>query len=116
MFKTRLCVLVLASCLLLSTFVSLYSPNPFVRAQSVVVPSSDYPTIQKAVNKVSEGSTITVSAGTYNENVDIYKSVTIQGSGPDSTTITGSFPFEIGSTANHVKISGFKITTNRMGR
>jgi M6 family metalloprotease-like protein len=109
MFKTRLCVLVLASCLLLSTMAALYSPTLFVNAQSVVVPSTEYPTIQKAVDKVSAGSTITVSPGTYNENVVIPKSVTIQGSGPDSTTITGSYPFEIG--ASDVKISGFKIIT-----
>ncbi|MDD2600061.1 MAG: right-handed parallel beta-helix repeat-containing protein, partial [Kiritimatiellae bacterium] len=50
-----------------------------------------FATIQGAVNGVSAGVTINVAAGTYNENVNLNKAVTLVSlAGKDSTIITGS--------------------------
>jgi parallel beta-helix repeat protein len=49
-------------------------------------------TIQEAVNRVKAGGTITVSAGTYKEQVQIYKSLTIRGAGIDRTTLQAPGP------------------------
>jgi pectin methylesterase-like acyl-CoA thioesterase len=45
--------------------------------RTVYVPD-DYPTIQATVNAASPGDTIIVYPGTYTENVDVNKSLTIK--------------------------------------
>jgi parallel beta-helix repeat protein len=52
----------------------------------VAVPSQ-VATIQEAVGRVRAGGTITVSGGTYKEQVQIYKSLTIRGAGIDRTIL-----------------------------
>ncbi len=77
-------------------------------------------TIQEAVNAASAGDKITVKAGTYNENVDVGKKLTIVGSGnptvdpvdtdagaPDGATAYGFFLH-----ANDIVIKGFNIQDN----
>ncbi|MBU4032887.1 MAG: hypothetical protein KKD98_08855, partial [Candidatus Thermoplasmatota archaeon] len=51
----------------------------------------DFNTIQEAINAVNttDGHTITVDAGTYNENVIVNKKLSIEGAGMDTTTING---------------------------
>jgi hypothetical protein len=49
----------------------------------------DFDKIQSAVDSISEGGIVKVLKGTYNENVKIDKSLTVQGAGKDKTTVNG---------------------------
>lgn len=68
-------------------------------------------TIQEGINNASEGDTIFVYNGTYNENVGIYKTVTIIGNESGNCIVQSSNPnldvFSI--TADWVNLSGFTI-------
>lgn len=73
----------------------------------------DYTSIQTAINAASNGDTILVAAGIYNENVIVNKSVNLTGAGADVTIVKASGPdsnvFFV-STQNGVNISGFTVT------
>ena len=78
---------------------------------TIYVPD-DYPTIQAAVDAASAGDTIIVRDGTYIENIEVDKSLTIQSeNGPDSTIVqaedSGDNVFSV--TADYVEISGFTV-------
>ncbi|MCW3130447.1 MAG: right-handed parallel beta-helix repeat-containing protein [Methanophagales archaeon] len=69
-------------------------------------------TIQGAVEMAEDGDTIVVCPGTYVENIEVDKSLTIRSeNGPDSTIVQTKGPenhvFNV--TADYVKISGFTI-------
>ncbi len=49
----------------------------------------DFDKIQSAVDSISEGGTVKVLKGNYNENVKIDKSLTVQGAGEDKTIVNG---------------------------
>ena len=72
---------------------------------------SDTP-IQGAIDDATIGETICVKDGTYNENVDVNKTLTIRSeNGADSTIVNALDPndhvFEV--TADHVNIIGFTV-------
>ncbi|PXF61641.1 MAG: hypothetical protein C4B59_03590 [Candidatus Methanogaster sp.] len=83
-------------------------------ADTLTVCSSgcDYTKIQDAVNNAAVGDTIFVYNGSYTENVDVSKELTLQGEGADVVTVTAASPddyvFEV--TGNYVNISGFTAT------
>jgi len=87
-----------------------------VSAKTIYVPDN-YAKIQWAVDNASAGDTIIVRDGTYTENVDVNKRLTIQSeNGPSRTIIssaTGDVAFNV--TADYVNISGFTIK-NATGR
>jgi len=70
-----------------------------------------YCKIQDGINGVAAGGTVHVLAGTYNENVDVNKSVTLVGAGASSTTVQAAASsdnvFDV--TSNNVTIDGFTV-------
>ena len=112
-----------------------FLPSPTVKAQTrpIIVPE-DYPTISSAIGNATDGETILVKKGTYEEQtLVIEKTIALIGEGTENTTIschpqwvfTGGFhlngtgispdygydsPIKI--TGNNVTVSGFKIVSD----
>jgi len=63
-------------------------------------------TIQAGIGVVDIGGTVHVAAGTYEENVDIDKSLTLQGVDRDTTIING----KVTTAADNVEFTGFTVT------
>lgn len=84
-----------------------------VNASTVTVCTSgcDYTFIQEAVEGASAGDVITVNRGTYNENVHITKSITLEGEGPRGTVLTSlnSNQSTLNISTDNVVINGFTI-------
>jgi len=82
-------------------------------AKTIYVPD-DYAKIQWAVNNASAGDTIIVRPGTYNENVDVDKSLEIRSysQNPSDTIVKASSSNDhvFYVTADNVYISGFTMT------
>jgi hypothetical protein len=84
--------------------------------------SSPCATIDYALSKATPGETIHVAAGSYNQTVDITKSINLVGAGASTTTINGKGldPFVIGdglygvvyvgNAGGQVTVNGFTIT------
>jgi len=75
-----------------------------------VHPGADTP-IQTVIDGAGEGDTIYVHAGTYIENVDVDKRITLIGDGADVVTVRAAgwgHVFDV--TASWVNISGFALT------
>ncbi|HEY8748986.1 MAG TPA: NPCBM/NEW2 domain-containing protein [Tepidisphaeraceae bacterium] len=89
-------------------------------AAHIVGSSTVYATIQSAVDAAAPGATINVDAGTYNESVNISKTLTLRGAqaGIDARSARGaeSIVFAtttaINITANDVTIDGFTVQGN----
>ncbi len=74
---------------------------------------ADFSSIQAAVDAVSPGATIIVRNGTYTENVDVDRAVTIiSESGPEYTKVKAANPKDsvFYVTADAVNISGFSVS------
>ena len=102
------------------------SPRPFALASCCVVATTDatgsntpggFLTIQDAVDNSNPGATITLCAATYNEQVLVKKSVTIQGTGTLQSVVnfTGTVagkPALFDVSAPNVTISNINFKTN----
>ena len=82
-----------------------------VSATTIYVPD-DYATIHAAVNAANAGDTIIVRDGTYTENVDVNKSLTIKSENGSVKTVVQAADaldhiFEV--TADYVTIKGFTV-------
>jgi len=72
--------------------------------------------IQSAIDGASDGDTIEVNNGTYNENVIVNKSVTIIGNGSMDTIVDGGGSGDVFNvTAANVTIMGLNITNGDTG-
>jgi parallel beta-helix repeat protein len=73
---------------------------------------SENATIQAAIDAAISGDTITVPAGTFTENLNVDKSLILQGASSATVIVTAADPavsvFNV--TASSVKISGFTVT------
>ncbi len=77
-----------------------------------VVPGPGTP-IQAGINAATNGDTVSVAAGTYNENVLVDKDITLQGAGPGASVISGpigSGGSTVSMAASGATLSGFTIT------
>jgi len=89
--------------------------------QNIIVSKSgngDYTTIQEAINNASEGSTIFVKSGSYNEIVDIKKRINLIGEDRYNTIINpisekNKYAIHLGAPG--VKIKNFSITNGAPG-
>ena len=75
--------------------------------------SYDYSSIQAAINDADDGDTIIVTDGTYNENVDVNKSVTLRSENGSATTninASDSSDHVFNVTVDNVTIDGFNVT------
>ncbi|RPJ58473.1 MAG: hypothetical protein EHM12_07795 [Dehalococcoidia bacterium] len=82
-----------------------------VEAATIHVPG-DYATISGAIAAASAGDTIYVAAGTYNENLNVNKSLTLTGQDSTTVVVTAANPaasvFNV--TADSVNISKFTVS------
>ncbi len=85
------------------------------RASTTLIVPDNYPTITSAINHASAGDIIVVKSGMYNENLQINKSITLEGENNNNTVIIGSASTQRASSAaltiaaDNVKVSGFTI-------
>jgi len=103
--------LVLSLLFLFLAFSTIARMNPFAEAspKTINVPL-DYHTIQEAINNAETGSVILVQSGTYHEDLQINKTVSLRGEGPGLTTIEGNASSTVVSvTAGNVGIEDFTI-------
>jgi parallel beta-helix repeat protein len=76
----------------------------------------DYPTIQSAINNASQGDTILVANGIYNEQLLINKTIMLLGAGADTTILNGAWTQTAAQiTAPNVTIKGFTIQGFKTG-
>ena len=99
---------------LTAVMVFFFAVMPASAAIIYVGPSEAETTIQGAVNNATAGDTIIVREGTYNENVDVTKSLTIRStSGNPEDTIVQAWYWSdhvFNVSADWVTISGFTVT------
>jgi parallel beta-helix repeat protein len=104
---TRSRPLKLAALALLVLGLGLGTPVGLAQRTITVCPQGcQYAKIQEAINAASEGDTIQVGAGTYQENLTIIKRLTLQGEGKDKVTIQGTVTI---LSTKLVTLSGFTV-------
>lgn len=103
----RFILTIIVVSLFLSVFYVVYPIETCRAGDTIHVYSGS--SIQDAINSSNPGDTIYVHIGIYNENLSIYKSITLTGEGSSSVTISYSGEHTIKVTANNVVITGLKI-------
>ena len=106
---------IILSIVALSTIILSIIASPTKAFSATTYVPDNHPTIQAAVNAANPGDTIIVKDGTYVENVDVNRSLTIQSeNGADLTIVQAANPdgnvFTV--TAGNVVISGLTVEGN----
>jgi len=86
--------------------------KPLTRTNCDINVPAQYRTIQSGIDVAVSGNTVCVSAGVYNEDLMINKSIRLSGSGISKTIINGqdsSKESAVLITANNVTLEGFRI-------
>ncbi len=77
---------------------------------------ADYEKIQDAIDNATDGDTVRVYEGYYEENIVVNKSINLMGNGSEITTIDGLGSSRIMKiTANNVTFNGFALTNGSTG-
>jgi parallel beta-helix repeat protein len=118
MKRTALVLTIILS-LIISTVAGTHFVKP-VMARTITVPK-DYPTIQAAIGNATDGDTIFVNKGTYNESVTVDKTLTLTGEDRQETIIIGTHAqisqlsvIDVVGAVN-VTISGFTLKDSDVG-
>jgi parallel beta-helix repeat protein len=108
-FKRRV-LLLLLPLLFLSASSFLFRGNSKVVSATIIVPD-DYAKIQDAIDNASAGDTISVRNGTYSENLNVYKVLSLVGENPETTIIDGnqSGIWTVQISSDHVTMTGFTV-------
>jgi len=61
-----------------------------VSTSAVILVPEDFGSIQQAINAAASGDTVHVNNGTYYENINVNKTITLVGENPETTIIDGS--------------------------
>jgi parallel beta-helix repeat protein len=106
----KICGLVLSLLLLFGVMFPLAIPRAKSAGNTITVPE-DFPTIQEAINNANSGDRVYVRAGTYYENIEVNKTVSLIGENAQNTIIDGGGRFAnvIHVSANYVDIKGFTV-------
>jgi len=83
-------------------------------AATLYIPGN-YPTIQEAIDAASDGDTVQVAPGIYNQSIEMKSGVSLQGAGADKTTIAATLNFAIFCGVGDCKIDGFTIKGGQYG-
>lgn len=103
----------LASVLLFVFFASLLAVGirPIGSASRMIIVPDDYPTIQDAIDNATSEDTIFVRSGTYLENIDITKTISLIGENKRDTIIYGGEGYDtvVHIKAEYVSLTGFTV-------
>jgi len=102
---------------LVATSILLALPRLAALADTLIVPSAAYPTIQSAIDAASKGDAVVIAPGTYHETINFLgKAITVRTSdGPvvtilDGTGLSGSVVLCVANEGPESVLEGFTIT------